>query len=183
MSFLEYAFLRWVFTPTTRPELAARVVPQAELDVDGHCYFIDGKLRGAKRSFTIELEGFETHGTRRAFSYDRLCQNDLPDTICRENGMDPVTFHEPPPDWAEPWEGEDLPGTREFGTAGRPEAFVLFELGAIESRIVHEQERVEVHREERALEALAQRYATYAASSATPLTFEQCVDVIRSANE
>ncbi len=105
------------------------------------------------------------------------------DTIYRENDMDPLTVHEPPPGWAEPSDGTELAGTTGAETAGRPEAFVLFERGAIESRIVHDQERVEARRAERALEALAQRYAKYAASSATPLTFEQYVEVIRSANE
>jgi hypothetical protein len=183
MSILEYAFLRWVFTPATRPERAARVVPQAELDVDGHCYFIDYELRGTERSFAIEPEGFEFHGTHQAFSYDRLRQNDLHDTVCGENDMDLVTFHEPPPDWCEPWEGEDLPGARGSETAGRPEPFVLFERGAIESRIVHDHERVEACREERAHEALVQQCATYTTSSATPLTFEKYVEVIGSANE
>jgi superfamily II DNA or RNA helicase len=105
------------------------------------------------------------------------------DTICLENDMDPLTVHEPLPGWAEPSDSPEPHGTTGAETAGRPEAFVLFERGAIESRIVHDQERVEARRAERALEALAQRYAKYAASSATPLTFEQYVEVIRSANE
>lgn len=105
------------------------------------------------------------------------------DTIYRENDMDPLTAHELPADWERVRGESDLPGTRGQDTAGRPEAFVLFERGAIESRIVHDQERVDARREERALEALAQRYARYAASSSTPLTFEQYVEVIRSAND
>jgi hypothetical protein len=109
--------------------------------------------------------------------------DDHVDTIYRENDMDPLTVHEPPPGWTEAPAGADLPGTRGIETAGRPEAFVLFERGAIESRIVNDQARVEARREERALEALAQCYAKYAASSPTPLTFEQYVEVIRSANE
>ena len=64
-----------------------------------------------------------------------------------------------------PASGEPLPGTTGADTAGQPEAFVLFEKGAIESRVVHDQERVDQRREERALEALAQRYAKYAATS------------------
>jgi hypothetical protein len=61
--------------------------------------------------------------------------------------------------------------------------FVLFEKGAIESRVVHDQVRVDQRREERALEALAQRYARYAASSEHPLTFKQYVDVFRSLSD
>ncbi len=76
-SFLEYAFLRWVLSPAARPEVAAHVVPQAEVEVDGHRYRIDYELRGAERSVAVELDGFEFHGTRQAFSYDRLRQNDL----------------------------------------------------------------------------------------------------------
>ena len=74
-------------------------------------------------------------------------------------------------------------GTTGTDTAGKPEAFVLFEKGAIESRIVHDQERVDQRPEERALEALAQRYAKYAATSEDPLTFEQYVDVFKSLSD
>jgi hypothetical protein len=97
--------------------------------------------------------------------------------------MDPLTTHEIPPDWdTTPIDGESH-GSSGIETAGRPEAFVLFERGAIESRIVHDQERVERRREERELEALAQRYSRYAQVSPSPLTFEQYVEVIKSLNE
>ncbi len=105
------------------------------------------------------------------------------DTIYRENDMDPLTAHEIPPDWETAPVELHLPGTRGAETAGRPEAFVVFERGAIESRIVHDQERVERRRGERELEALAQRYAKYAQSSPNPLAFEQYVEVIKSLNE
>jgi superfamily II DNA or RNA helicase/very-short-patch-repair endonuclease len=105
------------------------------------------------------------------------------DTIYLENDMDPLTAHEIPPDWGTAPVEVDLPGSRGAETADRAEAFVLFERGAIESRIVHDQERVEQRREERELEALAQRYARYAQSSPNPLTFEQYIEVFKSLNE
>jgi hypothetical protein len=97
--------------------------------------------------------------------------------------MDPLTAHDIPPDWETAPTAVDLPGSRDAETAGRPETFVLFEKGAIESRIVHDQARVELRRDERELEALAQRYARYAQTSPTPLTFQQYVDVIKSLND
>ncbi len=105
------------------------------------------------------------------------------DTICQENDMDPVTVREIQPDWKTAPVELDAPGSGGAETAGRPEAFVLFERGAIESRILHDQERVERRREERELEALAQRYARYAQSSPNPLTFEQYMEVVKSLNE
>jgi superfamily II DNA/RNA helicase len=104
-------------------------------------------------------------------------------TIYLENDMDPITEHEIPGGWTSAGSGDPLPGTTGADTAGKPQAFVIFEKGAIESRVVHDQERVDQRREERALEALAQRYAKYAASSSTPLTFEQYVEVFKSLNE
>lgn len=76
-SFLEYAFLRWVLFPAARPEIADRVTPQAEVLVEGRRYLIDYELAGVDRVFAVELDGFEFHGNRRAFNYDRLRQNDL----------------------------------------------------------------------------------------------------------
>jgi superfamily II DNA or RNA helicase/very-short-patch-repair endonuclease len=76
-SFLEYAFLRWVLAPAVRNDIAARVVPQSEVVVDGHRYLIDYEIVGDAHRFAIELDGFEYHGTRHAFTYDRLRQNDL----------------------------------------------------------------------------------------------------------
>lgn len=105
------------------------------------------------------------------------------DTVYLENDMDPLTAHEIPPNW-ETTPGEvEVPGSRGAETAGRPDAFVLFERGAIESRILHDEERVERSKAEREREALAQRYAKYAQSSPNPMSFEQYVEVIKSLNE
>jgi len=76
-SFLEFAFLRWVLAPAALPGLASHIAARAEVEVDGRRYRIDYELRGAERAFAVELDGFEFHGTRRAFTYDRLRQNDL----------------------------------------------------------------------------------------------------------
>lgn len=103
------------------------------------------------------------------------------DTIYRENDMDPITAHVLPPDWASaPHAVESLPIAGGHDTAERPEAFVLFQAGAIEQRIVHDEVRVEQRREEREREALAQRYSAYAQSTASPVTFEQFVEIMQN---
>lgn len=76
-SFLEYAFLRWVLEPAALSGIGAKVAAQAEVTIDAHTYRIDYELRGADRTIAVELDGFEFHGNRHAFSYDRLRQNDL----------------------------------------------------------------------------------------------------------
>lgn len=101
------------------------------------------------------------------------------DTIYRENDMDPLTAHVLPEGWKKAGDGEDLPGTRGHDTASHPDAFVLFERGAIEQRVVHDEERVEKRRLEREQEALAQRYSTYVQSTENPVTFEQFIQVMR----
>ena len=105
------------------------------------------------------------------------------ETIYRENDMDPSTMHELPENWRPGCDVGELPGTRGRDVANLPEAFVLFERGAIERRIVHDEERVEQRRQERELEALAQRYATYAQTTDNPITFEQFIQVIKQLGE
>lgn len=101
------------------------------------------------------------------------------ETIYRENDMDPQTAHVLQEDGHRAAEIGELAGTRGHDSAERPEAFVLFERGALEHRIVHDEQRVEQRRLERERESLAQRYAAYAQSTATPITFEQFVAVVR----
>jgi superfamily II DNA or RNA helicase len=105
------------------------------------------------------------------------------ETIYRENDMDPLTVHELPVDESTPDNQVDLPGTRGQEVATRPEAFVLFERGTIEQRIVHDEERVEQRRIEREQEALAQRYASYVQTTTTPVTFDPFVQVMRQFSE
>lgn len=105
------------------------------------------------------------------------------DTIYRENDMDPLTAHVLPEGWKKAGDGEGLPGTRGHDTASHPDAFVLFERGAIEQRIVHDEARVEKRRLEREQEALAQRYSAYVQSTTNPVTFEQFIQVMRQLDE
>ncbi len=105
------------------------------------------------------------------------------ETIYRENDMDPLTAHViPDGGWAPNGVG-DGEGSRGIATAEHPEAFVLFETGGLEHRIVHDKQRVEQRREEREREAMAQRYAVYAQSTSNPITFDQYVDVFRGFHE
>jgi superfamily II DNA or RNA helicase/very-short-patch-repair endonuclease len=106
------------------------------------------------------------------------------DTIYRENDMDPITEHVLPEDWGRTASDRgELPGTTGHDVAQRPEAFVLFERGAIEQRVVHDEARVEQRRLEREQEALAQRYATYAQSTEKPVSFEQFAEIMRQMGE
>lgn len=105
------------------------------------------------------------------------------ETIYRENDMDPLTAQLLPEGEVLPTVLGDLAGSHGRDTAERPEAFVLFQRGAIEQRIVHDVERVERRRVEREREALAQRYAAYAGSTANPVTFDQYADLIRRFHE
>lgn len=102
-------------------------------------------------------------------------------TIYDENDMDPITEHMLPEDWGREPASEpgDSPGTSGAITAGRPEAFVVFEHGDIEQRVVHDQLRVQARKEEREREALARKYAEYAGSTDDPITFDQYVAVMQ----
>jgi hypothetical protein len=89
-----------------------------------------------------------------------------------------------PPNWnSSSSDREPLPIAGGTNTAERPEAFVLFQPGAIEQRIVHDDMRVEQRRDEREREALAQRYASYAQGTSSPVTFEQFEDIMRNLRE
>jgi hypothetical protein len=76
-SFLEYAFLRWVLTPAVESGILELVTPQQEVAHGGHAYQVDYALHGERLRVAVELDGFEFHGSRHAFTYDRLRQNDL----------------------------------------------------------------------------------------------------------
>lgn len=67
--------------------------------------------------------------------------------------------------------------------AQRPDAFVLFERGTIEQRIIHDEDRVEQRRAEREREALAQKYSAYAQNNANPVSFEQFVSIMKMLNQ
>jgi superfamily II DNA or RNA helicase len=76
-SFLEYAFLRWVLTPSVHTSIIERVVPQHEVELAGHTYRVDYAVLGERLRIAVELDGYQFHGGREAFTYDRLRQNDL----------------------------------------------------------------------------------------------------------
>lgn len=76
-SFLEYAFLRWVLAPAVHSSICQYVVPQQPVFVGKHTFKVDYAVLGSTHQFAVELDGFEFHGNRLAFSYDRMRQNDL----------------------------------------------------------------------------------------------------------
>ena len=104
-------------------------------------------------------------------------------TIYEENDMDALTEHVIPDDWSADGDAGELAGTTGHDIAQRPEAFVLFERGVIEQRVVHDEARVEQRRQERQLEALAQRYAVYAQSTENPVSFDQFAEIMRQMSE
>ncbi len=102
------------------------------------------------------------------------------DTIYAENDMDPLTEHEIPNDWGEELRvSPELGGTTGTDVAGRPLAFVMFEHGDVEQRVVHNEERVQARKAEREREVLARKYAEYAQDTDNPITFDQYVEVMR----
>lgn len=107
------------------------------------------------------------------------------EAVCTENDMDPAILHDAPlidpAALPEDASGEDLLGggePREAGPGG-VDAFVLYEQGRVEQRIVHGLDRVEARRAEREQHLLAQRYAVYAQSTEKPLPFEQFAQYMR----
>lgn len=101
-------------------------------------------------------------------------------TIYLENNMDPPPEVEEPD--APPPDDDTSSGDDGADPIAAPEAFVLFEEGAIDIRVVHDQARVDRRREERRLEALAQSYAKYVEGGSSPMNFEEYVKVIESAH-
>jgi superfamily II DNA or RNA helicase/very-short-patch-repair endonuclease len=98
------------------------------------------------------------------------------ETIRIENDMDPAIDFD---NAAETDETSDDSGGAGDGFSNLPDALVLFEQGTVIDRVMHDADRIEARRTERELEALAQRYAVYAATTHNPSTFEQFVAVIR----
>jgi superfamily II DNA or RNA helicase len=104
-------------------------------------------------------------------------------TIYAENDMDPQINAVLPDDENAPVNLDELAGTTGVDIAERLEAFVMFERGDIEQRVVHDAERMEQRRKEREEEALAQRYAVYAQSTEQPASFEQFATIMRQLGE
>lgn len=76
-SFLEYAFLRWVLSPVAKPDLVPFCTAQSVIKSRDRTYRADYEIQGVEKCFVIELDGFAHHGSREAFTYDRIRQNDL----------------------------------------------------------------------------------------------------------
>ena len=76
-SYLEHAFLRWVLGPAASFDLAIHLRPQHPVVVDDHSYRLDYLIEGEQIQVAIELDGYEFHSDRPAFTYDRIRQNDL----------------------------------------------------------------------------------------------------------
>jgi len=104
-------------------------------------------------------------------------------TIYEENDMDPSLASLSPLNQSRSIDKDERPGSQGHDVAERSEAFVLFEQGEIEARVVHDEQRVEQRRHEREREMLAQRYADYAQSTANPVNFDQYVEIMRHFSE
>lgn len=76
-SYLEHAFLRWVLGPAASFDLAIHLRPQHPVVVGDHTYRLDYLIEGDQLQVAVELDGYEFHSDRPAFTYDRLRQNDL----------------------------------------------------------------------------------------------------------
>ncbi|MET9804230.1 helicase-related protein [Streptomyces sp. NPDC006368] len=105
------------------------------------------------------------------------------EAMCADNDMDPAVLLDVPLIDATTMEG-DLPGPGGAaegagGGLGGVDAFVLYERGRVEQRVVHELDRVEARRREREMQLMAQRYAVYAQNTAAPVPFEQFVETMR----
>lgn len=98
------------------------------------------------------------------------------ETLRLENDMDPIpTFEVVPTD-------QEAERVGEGGGATVPRALtaeVVAEQGRVEHRLIHDRSRVVKQKTEREHEALAQRYAAYAAGTEDPLSFEKFVEIVR----
>ncbi|MEU6964983.1 DEAD/DEAH box helicase family protein [Streptomyces chrestomyceticus] len=123
---------------------------------------------------------------------DVVCHGELGleehlEALCADNDMDPAVLLDTPLIGAGALEtvleaGDGLPdaaGTAGDGRTGEVNAFVLYERGRVEERVIHGTERVEAARAERERQLLAQRYAVYAQNTTSPVPFEQFVEYMR----
>ncbi|MGA6160514.1 DEAD/DEAH box helicase family protein [Stenotrophomonas sp. NPDC087984] len=105
------------------------------------------------------------------------------EAMCADNDMDPALLLNVPLIDAASLEGDLVGGDGATegagGGLGGVDAFVLYEQGRVEQRVVHELDRVEARRSEREMQLMAQRYAVYAQGTADPVPFEQFVEYMR----
>jgi hypothetical protein len=76
-AFIPEAWLSSVLAPAVVPAFEEVATPQREVGAGGHSYRADYGIETPTTRLAIELDGYEFHGDRAAFSYDRLRQNDL----------------------------------------------------------------------------------------------------------
>lgn len=106
------------------------------------------------------------------------------EAMCADNDMDPALLLDAPlidaSSLEADFQGNDgsADGAGDAGPGGM-DAFVLYERGRVEQRVVHELDRVESRRAEREMQLMAQRYAVYAQSTDAPVPFEQFVEYMR----
>lgn len=102
-------------------------------------------------------------------------------TVFAENDMDPaeVTTHVVDPVLPNADPDGDSPGSdgSQLGT-DRLEAFVLLERGADAHEVLYDDAKLAARRAEREREAMAFKYAEYAASRPDPVSFEQFCEVV-----
>ncbi|BFO23171.1 hypothetical protein SHKM778_95590 (plasmid) [Streptomyces sp. KM77-8] len=110
---------------------------------------------------------------------DMVCHTELGleehlEALCADNDMDPTVLLEAPLIDAGMLESVldgragASDGTDPAGGGGM-DAFVLYERGRVEERVIHGVDRVEARRAERERQLLAQRYAVYAQSTVSPV--------------
>ncbi|MFF9364533.1 DEAD/DEAH box helicase [Streptomyces griseoluteus] len=107
------------------------------------------------------------------------------EAMCDDNDMDPALLLDVPPIDVDSLEAgvADANGAEEGASDGAfpggVDAFVLYEQGRVEQRVVHDLDRVGARRAEREIQLMAQRYAVYAQNTASPMLFEQFVEYMR----
>ncbi|MEU4110875.1 DEAD/DEAH box helicase family protein [Streptomyces sp. NPDC027717] len=105
------------------------------------------------------------------------------EAMCSDNDMDPAVLLDVPlidsASLEEIAADADTGAEGAGGGSGGVDAFVLYERGRVEQRVVHGLDRVEARRDEREMQLMAQRYAVYAQGTATPVPFEQFVEYMR----
>lgn len=106
------------------------------------------------------------------------------EAMCADNDMDPALLLDAPlidaSSLEADFQGNDGSADEQEGESpGGVDAFVLYERGRVEQRVVHELDRVESRRAEREMQLMAQRYSIYAQSSDAPVPFEQFVEYMR----
>ena len=155
------------------------VVPMRPYASFGEFYQFIG--RGIRKIHHPAFEGREAVDRQLMYVvyHADLGLDDHIETIYRENDMDPAEVQTVPVSWTQYKPDSSDKGSSGHETSGRPTAFVIFSPGAIEDRVVHDEQRMKARKEERELEALAQQYAIYAEDEDVPVTFEQFVRIKR----